>query len=80
MNEQIIEIKNLLNSINVESDGIEDILQDKDDRHEYIEYLHRLRQDSLVAMKTTTKDTFLKYRYKSEALLEIINIIYIYFL
>lgn len=80
MNEQIIEIKNLLNSINVESDGIEDILQDKDDRHEYIEYLHRLRQDSLVAMNTTTKDTFLKYRHKSEVLLEIINIIYIFFL
>lgn len=80
MNEQIIEIKNLLNSINEESDGIENILQDKDDRQEYIEYLDRLIRDSIVAMYTTQGDTFLKYRHRTEALLRIANIIYTYYI
>ena len=36
MDENIIELKNLLNSINEDSDGIEEILQDIDDKFEFV--------------------------------------------
>ena len=80
MDENIIELKNLLNSINEDSDGIEEILQDIDDTFAYVEYLQRLRKEAVNIMDIASGDEFLKYRYKSETLLEIINIIYIFFI
>ena len=78
MDENIIELKNLLNSINEDSDGIEEILQDIDDTFEFVEYLQRLRKEAVDIMDIASGDEINKYRYKSETLIEIIHIIYIF--
>lgn len=78
-NEELIELKNLLNSINEDSEDIDIFLKDEQNLYEYIQYLQRLRMDSIASMKTSKGDNFKKNRYRHETLVKILNIIYFNF-
>lgn len=74
------ELMNLFNSINMhdEADNIDIILSySSSDLQEEVDYLRKLKSDAEQAERTTSGDTFLKYRHRRETLEKILFLLYI---
>lgn len=80
MTEKIKELKNLFNSIEMfdEAEEAEEIINDRDFLPQEVDYLQDLRRYAEQAERTTSGDEQKKYRYKREALIKIIEIIYLF--
>ena len=78
--EKIKELKNLFNSIEMfdEAEEVEEIINDRDFLPQEVDYLQDLRRYAEQAERTTSGDEQKKYRYKREALIKIIEIIYLF--
>lgn len=81
--EKLIELKVLLKSVDEEytEQELKETLEDKENEKEFVNYLQRLRNDSLVAMKSFVKvdvSKFCEYEYKHEFLTKALEIIYLF--
>ena len=78
--EKIKELKNLFNSIEMfdEAEEAEEIINDRDFLPQEVDYLQDLRRYAEQAERTTFGDEQKKYRYRREALIKIIEIIYLF--
>ena len=80
MKKNIIELKNLFNSINMpdEADEIELILSAPlAIIQEEINYLRTLKEQTAQAERTTEGDTYLMYRHRRQTLTKIMELIYL---